>query len=109
RRADPNLGTAFDDGQHLLDRVQMRWSPEARVAELVDDRELRGTTDGGDEHDRGHARPPFLARLGCVIDDLHRFSPCLFANQAECDVTPPRRRLAPQDSRTAAPRTERQY
>jgi hypothetical protein len=68
---EPYLGLSGEDGQDLLDSVQVSRGTTARIAPLLEDAQALSTGLSGDAYLSDHARPPLLALLCFMIDDLH--------------------------------------
>ncbi len=69
--ADPDLGLAVDDLQHLFHGVDMGRRAEAGIAILVEDAELPATGERRGPHPRHDAVPPLLQWLILVNENLH--------------------------------------
>src|ERR1051325_4735610 len=69
--ADPDVGLAFIDPQHFLDRMQMRRRAVPRLAPLFENAELRRAIPRRYMHFRQHGGTPFFLRLTIEIDDVH--------------------------------------
>src|SRR5690606_9347271 len=67
----PNLGAAFEDRQNLFHRVQVGRRTVARLAILVENAQLHRPGHRRNEHPGRNARPPVLALLRLMLDELH--------------------------------------
>jgi hypothetical protein len=67
----PDLGAAFDNGQNLLDGVEMRRRAKTRLAKLFENAQLSRSVDRRDEHACGHALSPILDPLRFMFNEFH--------------------------------------
>src|SRR5262249_28052594 len=100
--ADPDLGLAVEDGEHLLDGVEMGRGAAALLAPLLEDAELRRAGERGGEHAGHDAVAPGLAALALMVDDAHGF--ILSCRSAPCALSTCRDRPCAARHRGAAPR-----
>src|SRR6185437_9315301 len=89
RVADPDIGLALDDAQHLLDRMQVGWRAVTRLAPLLEQAQLRRAVGRRHVHARAHAWAPFFLRLAVEIDDRHDSPPPILRASPSAPGPPP--------------------